>query len=85
VLDTEQWLDRYRSGDLHTRTLSWEEVSVVDHGIVAIAVGKQTQEATYQGRPSNGEFRVSHIFARQADRGRLVGMHVSKAVRPQRP
>jgi ketosteroid isomerase-like protein len=85
VLDKEQWLQRYRGGDLHTRTLDWDEVSVADHGDVAIAIGKQTQEATYQGRPANGEFRVSHIFARQADGWRLVGMHLSQAVPPQRP
>lgn len=85
VLDKEQWLDRYRSGAFHTSSLEWEEVSVVDHGDVAIAIGKQTQEAAYQGRPSNGEFRTSHVFARKPDGWRLVGMHISQATPPQRP
>ena len=85
VLDKEQWLDRYRSGAFHTRTLIWDEVSVTDHGDLAIAVGKQTQEATYQGRPSDGEFRVSQVFARKPDGWRLIGMHLSQAAPPQRP
>ena len=85
VLDKEQWLDRYRSGAFHTRTLIWDEVSVADHGDIAIAVGKQTQEATYQGRPSDGEFRVSQVFARKPDGWCLVGMHLSQATPPQRP
>lgn len=85
VLDREQWLDRYRSGAFHTSTLDWDEVSVADHGDVAIAIGKQTQEAAYQGRPSNGEFRVSHIFSRKPDGWRLIGMHISQALPPPRP
>jgi ketosteroid isomerase-like protein len=85
VLDREQWLDRYRSGAFHTSSLDWDEVSVADHGDVAIAIGKQTQEAAYQGRPSNGEFRVSHVFARKPEGWRLIGMHISQAAPPQRP
>jgi ketosteroid isomerase-like protein len=85
VLDKDQWLDRYRSGAFHTRTLTWEEVSVADHGDTAIAVGKQTQEASYQGRPANGEFRVSHVFARKPDGWHLIGMHLSQAGPPQHP
>lgn len=85
VLDKEQWLDRYRSGAFHTHTLDWDEVSVADHGDVAIAIGKQTQEAAYQGRPSNGEFRVSHIFSRKPDGWRLIGMHISQATPPPPP
>lgn len=85
VLDKQQWLDRYRTGAFHTQTLNWDEVSVADHGDVAIAIGKQTQEATYQGHPSNGAFRVSHVFARRPDGWRLLGMHLSQAAPPPRP
>ncbi len=82
VLDKQQWLDRYRSGALQTRSLAWDEVSIVDHGPVAIAVGKQVQQAAYQGHASDGEFRVTHIFARKAGGWRLVGMHLSQAAPP---
>ena len=85
VLDKQQWLDRYRTGALQTQSLDWDEVSVADHGDVAIAIGKQTQQATYQGQPSNGAFRVSQVFARQPDGWRLLAMHLSQATPPQRP
>lgn len=85
VLDKAQWLDRYRSGDLVTQELTWDEVSVADHGDVAIAVGKQTQRATYRDHPADGAFRVSHTFARRGDRWRLLGMHLSQAAPPQQP
>ena len=85
VLDKQQWLDRYRSGAFQTSRLDWDEVSVADHGDVAITIGKQTQEAAYQGRPSNGEFRVTHVFARKPAGWRLIGMHISQAAPPQLP
>jgi len=85
VLDKEQWLDRYRSGAFHTESLDWEDVSVADHGDVAITIGRQTQRATYQGQPANGAFRVSHVFGRQPDGWRLLAMHLSPAAPPQRP
>jgi ketosteroid isomerase-like protein len=85
VLDKQQWLDRYRTGAFHTHALHWDEVSVANHGDVAITIGKQTQQATYQGQPADGTFRVSHVFARQPDGWRLLGMHLSQAAPPQRP
>lgn len=83
VLDKTQWLDRYRAGDLETTALRWDEVSVADHGYVAIAIGRQTQQATYQGYPADGAFRVSHTFARRGDHWRLLGIHLSQAASPQ--
>jgi ketosteroid isomerase-like protein len=79
VLDKEQWLERYRSGAFRTTRLTWDQVSVADHGDVAISIGLQSQQATYQGRSADGEFRVSHVFALKARGWRLVGMHVSQA------
>jgi len=83
VLDKRSWLDRYRSGAFDTRSLDWDDVSVADHGDVAIAIGKQTQEAAYRGRRSDGEFRVSQVFARKPEGWCLVGMHISLATPPQ--
>ncbi len=85
VLDKQQWLDRYRTGAFHTRSLAWDDVSVADHGDLAITIGKQTQEATYQGHPSDGAFRVSHVWARRRDGWLLLGMHLSQADPPSRP
>lgn len=83
VLDKTQWLDRYRNGDLETTKLDWDDVSVADYGDVAIAIGKQTQQAAYRGNPADGAFRVSHTFARRGESWRLLGMHLSQATPPQ--
>jgi ketosteroid isomerase-like protein len=82
VLDKTQWLDRYRSGDLVTSSLDWDDVSVADHGDVAIAIGRQTQQATHQGRPADGAFRVSQTFARRRGEWKLLGLHLSLAAPP---
>lgn len=77
VLDKQQWLDRYRSGDLVTSSLVWDEVTVREYGDAAIAVGRHTQRATYRGQPSDGEFRATHIAVRTADGWQLAGIQLS--------
>jgi ketosteroid isomerase-like protein len=77
VLDKQQWLDRYRTGTFATRSLRWDDVAVRDYGDAAVAVGSHTQEASYQGQPTNGQFRATHIVVRHDDRWLLAGMHLS--------
>jgi ketosteroid isomerase-like protein len=77
VLTKEQWLDRYRIGAFRTDSLSWDEVAVRDYGDAAVAVGKQTQRAEYQGTRADGEFRTTHMFVRGADgTWRMAGLHI---------
>jgi ketosteroid isomerase-like protein len=85
VLDKTKWLDRYATGGLVTSSLVWDEVEVRDLGDTAIAIGRATQQATYQGRPADGAFRVTHVFVRDAGRWLLASMHLSQAVPPARP
>src|SRR6266536_2628937 len=63
VLDKAQWLGRYAPGALVTSSLDWDEVEVRDFGETAIAIGRQTQRATYQGRPADGQFRAAAVWA----------------------
>ena len=77
VLDKQQWLDRYRSGDFATTALTWHDVDVREYGDSVVTIGTQTQEAAYRGSPSNGDFRISHVFVRDGDRWRVAGMHLS--------
>ena len=67
VLDRDQWLQRYSSGALDTRSLDWDQVEVRDFGDTAIAIGRHTQQASYAGRPADGQFRITHVFVRGAD------------------
>ena len=77
VLDKEQWLDRYRTGALVTRALTWDEVQVRDYGSAAVAIGRHTQEAAYQGHPSDGSFRATHIYILQGGHWLLAGLQLS--------
>jgi ketosteroid isomerase-like protein len=77
VLDREQWLQRYRNGDLVTRSLRWDDVEVREYDGAAVAVGRHTQEASYRGTPADGSFRATHIAVRRDGRWLLAGMHLS--------
>jgi ketosteroid isomerase-like protein len=77
VLDKQQWLGRYRTGGLVTTSLIWDEVTVRDYGDTAIAIGCHTQEATYQDKPVDGRFRITHIALRRSEEWLLAGLHLS--------
>ena len=77
VLDRQQWLQRYRDGDLVTRSLRWEDVEVREYGDVAVGIGRQTQEVSYRGTPADGSFRATHVAVRRDGRWLLAGMHLS--------
>lgn len=77
ILDREQWLDRYRSGDFATSALVWDEVQVRVYGTAAVAIGRHTQQATFKGQASDGQFRATHIAVQTGDGWRLAGMQLS--------
>ncbi len=78
VLSKQQWLDRYRTGALVTRSLIWDEIAVRDYGAAAVAIGCHTQEASYQDHPVDGRFRATHLAVRYGDdRWLLAGIHLS--------
>jgi ketosteroid isomerase-like protein len=77
VLDKEQWLGRYRSGDFVTSALRWHDVDVREYGDSAVTIGTQSQEAAYKGTPSNGEFRITHVFVRDGGHWKIAGMQLS--------
>jgi ketosteroid isomerase-like protein len=77
VLDKQQWLDRYRSGDFTTRALNWHDVEVRQYGDCVVTIGTQTQQAAYKDTPSDEEFRITHFFVRDRDRWLIAGIHLS--------
>jgi ketosteroid isomerase-like protein len=85
VLDKEQWLDRYSSGDFVTSALDWRDTQVRVFGDCAIVVGVHDQEAAYRGQPNNGQFRATHILVREDGAWRLAGMHLSPIAPPPGP
>lgn len=77
VLDKQKWIEQHRSGALQVSSLRWDEVDVRDYGQVAVAIGHQSQEASYQGNPAGGEFRVTQLAVRRDGGWALAGMHLS--------
>jgi ketosteroid isomerase-like protein len=84
VLDRSQWLQRYRSGELVTRTLIWDQLAVRDYGDTAVVIGVHTQQASYQGKPVDGAFRATHIAIRREEKWLLAGIHLSPIGGPPR-
>lgn len=77
MLDKEQWLARYTGGDFAYQALAWEEIGIRAYGDAAVVTGVQVQEAAYRGKPSNGRFRGSQVYARVDGRWRLAGVQLS--------
>lgn len=77
VLDKQQWLDRYRSGAFETTSLAWRDVEVRDYGEAAVSIGVQEQEAAFQGAPSNGSFRITHVWVRGSDGWSIASIQLS--------
>jgi ketosteroid isomerase-like protein len=77
VLDKQQWLDRYRTGGLVTHSLMWDDIEVRDYGDAAVAIGRHSQRAEYQGDNVDGHFRATHVAVRRDDNWLLAGVHLS--------
>lgn len=77
VLDRQQCLERYRSGDLATTVLDWRDAHVRDYGDCAVSVGVHSQKGSYRGNPIDGEFRSTHIAVRRDGRWLLAGIQLS--------
>jgi ketosteroid isomerase-like protein len=78
MLSKRQWLDRYRSGDLVHQKFLWEHNRIRTYGQTAIMVGIQTQETTYQGRPTDaGRFRSTMVAVNDGTRWRFASIHIS--------
>ncbi|MRH90270.1 DUF4440 domain-containing protein [Nocardia sp. SYP-A9097] len=77
VLDKQQWLARYLTGSLVTKSLTWHDVAVRNYGTAAATIGTLTQEAQFQGNDANGSFRGTHLFVHDGARWALAGLHLS--------
>lgn len=82
VLTKQQWLERYRQGDLRTSSLSFEDTATRVYGETAVTIGRQIQEAAYRDHPVNGEFRVTRLAVRDGGAWRLAALHLSPVAGP---
>lgn len=83
LLTKEQWLARYRGGDLKNESFELAELQTRFYGDVAVVIGLETTKSTYQGNPTGGNFRATLIFIRQSGEWRLAGSQLSPT--PDKP
>ena len=82
VLTKQQWLDRYRTGDLANDAFAWEETRVRVHDDAAVAMGIQTQTARYHGLDCSGRFLGTLVAIRRDGRWSIVNVQLSPATDP---
>jgi hypothetical protein len=78
VLAKDEWLDRYRRGDLVTRSFTWEPTHVRAHADTVVVRGIQVQEARYRDEDCSGRFLASLVVVRQDLRWAIVNLQLSR-------
>ncbi len=77
VLNREQWLNRYKTGDLKNEGFEWKVEDIKDYGCMAVVQGVQTQKTSYRGQDSSGSFRVSLVAVMDGERGHIAHIQLS--------
>jgi hypothetical protein len=87
VVPKAQWLEQFDAQTLQIESLDWDELDVrtCAYRMVAIAIGRLTQTATYAQTLAGGQFRVTVIALRDGPRWRLAGAHYSRIADPGGP
>ena len=78
MLAKDEWLDRYRHGDLVVGSFGWERTDVRAHADTVVARGVQSQEAWYRGEDCSGRFLASLVAVHQDRRWTIVNLQLSK-------
>jgi hypothetical protein len=80
VLTKQEWLDRYRDGELVTNTFEWEDTHVRVHADTVFVRGVQTQKASYRGEDWSGRFLATLVAVRQDGQWAIVNVQLSELV-----
>jgi ketosteroid isomerase-like protein len=78
VLTKQEWLDRYRHGDLVTSAFEWEDTHVRVHADTVFVRGIQTQKAEYRGEDWSGRFLATLVAVRHDGRWSIVNLQLSE-------
>ncbi len=77
MLTKDEWLHRFKSGELKYESLEWDEVEVHDYGEAALVTGRVKQKIKYQGQPMESELRTTLFWVKQQGRWQLGGLQFS--------
>ncbi len=77
MLNKEDWLARYRSGDLQTETLSLDDTRVRLYGDAAVVTGIEVSKGRYKSTPVQEQLRTSLVWVRQNADWRLASIQMS--------
>lgn len=77
TLTKEQWLARYRSGDLRHDAFALNDATIRTYDDAAVVVGRQVQRTQFKGSDVSGEFRVSLVLVQRAGGWQIVGWQAS--------
>lgn len=77
VLDKRQRVERCRRGDLVTRSRHFEDTLTRVDDNAAVTVGREIQQAGYQGSAADGEFRTTKVAIQDGSQSRLAGPQLS--------
>jgi ketosteroid isomerase-like protein len=82
ILNKDLFLGRFDSGDLKTTSFDITGLDVREHDNLAVAIGVWGQETSYQGRPNNGNFRLTMIFTGGRESLQVLGAQLSPMMGP---
>jgi ketosteroid isomerase-like protein len=82
ILNKDQFLGCFDSGDLKTTSFNISGLNVRERENLAVAIGVWGQETTYQGRPNNGNFRLTMIFTGDRESPQVLGAQLSPMMGP---
>ncbi len=77
MLNKEQWLQRFQSGNLKYECLEWDEVTVRPYGDAAVVTGRERQKVNYQGQPMESELRTTLVWVKQGGHWLLANAQMS--------
>jgi hypothetical protein len=81
LLNRDEWLARHQSRDLVYSSFNLSDVAARRYGPVTVLIGRQVQEASYQGHPVPlSELRVTLVLIQRDGGWRLAGLHLSPIV-----
>ena len=80
VLNKQQWLGSFQSGDLKYESLAWDEIFVANYGETAIVTGHDTHTVRYQDHPMDFELRGQLVLVKQQGDWKFASQQYSPIV-----